>query len=241
MTRLDDTLERPSSRAPLPATSWTLLAEATSDHGDAARNELVARYYRPVRAYLGAIVRDSERTDELTQAFFEQVVLSGRLLRAADRQRGTFRALLKQALRNFVTDDHRRRQVATRRDVHPDGDTQGWDAIGDDVGQSAELDYHQAWVRALLDLALARVREACLSRGQEAHYQLFTGRYLSGSGVPPSWRELGAPLGIDEKAARNRTETVARHFRLVLRRMLIEETGSPGGAAAEAAALLEML
>jgi len=241
MTRDDDTLERPASRAALPPTSWTLLAEASGEQGDGARNELVARYYRPVRAYLGAIVRDSERTDELTQAFFEQVVLSGRLLRAADRQRGSFRALLKQSLRNFVTDDLRRRQVTSKRDVHPDGDTHGWDAIGDGVGQSAEGEYHQAWVRALLDLALARVRETCVARGQLAHFELFTARYMHESGEPPSWRDLGVPLGIDEKAARNRTETVARHFRLVLRRMLIEETGSPGGAAAEAAALLEML
>ena len=239
MTRLDDTLERPAARAPLPPTSWTLLAEATRD--GTARNELVSRYFRPVRAYIGAIVRDTERTDELTQAFIERIMLSGRLLQAADRQRGSFRALLKQALRNFVTDDLRRRQIASHRDVHPDSGTQGWDAIGNDVGQSAESEYHQAWVRALLDLALARVRETCLARGQEAHFQLFSGRYLSGSAEPPSWRELGAAHGIDEKAARNRTETVARHFRLVLRRMLIDETGSAGGAAAEAAALLEML
>ena len=241
MTRDDDTIERPGSRAALPPTSWTLLAEASGEHGDAARNALVARYYRPVRAYLGAIVRDTERTDELTQAFFERVVLSGRLLRAADRDRGSFRSLLKQALRNFVTDDLRRRQTATQRHVQPDSDTQGWDAVADAVGQSAETDYHQAWVRALLDLALARVRETCVARGQEAHFDLFTARYMHESAEPPSWRELGAPHGIDEKAARNRTETVARHFRVVLRRMLIEETGSPGGAAAEAAALLEML
>ena len=77
MTRDDDTIERPGSRAALPPMlSWTLLAEANGEHGDAARNALVARYYRPVRAYLGAIVRDTERTDELTQAFFERVVLS---------------------------------------------------------------------------------------------------------------------------------------------------------------------
>ena len=241
MARPDDTFERPGSRAALPPTSWTLLAEASGESGTAARNELVGRYYRPVRAYIGAIVRDGERADELTQAFFERVVLSGRLLRAADRERGSFRALLKQALRNFVTDDLRRIQTAGRRDVHPDGDARGWDEVTQRVAQSAELDYHQAWVRTLLELALAKVQATCLARGQAEHFDLFTARYLGASASPPSWRELGTPLGIDEKAARNRTETVARHFRLVMRRMLIEETGSPRGADAEAAALLEML
>ena len=241
MEHPDDTVERPVSGAALPPTSWTLLAEAAGDDPGGARDELVARYYGPVQAYVRAISRDPERTQDLTQAFFEHVVLSGRLLRAADRRRGSFRALLKQALRNFLTDDVRRRQLAVRREVHPDADTQGWDAVGASAVDSAEVAYHDAWVRALLELALARVRDTCTARGQDAHFRLFAARYLEPSAEVPSWRELGATIGVDEKAARNRTETVVRHLRLVLRRMLIDETGSASEADAELTALLARL
>jgi DNA-directed RNA polymerase specialized sigma24 family protein len=230
--------------AQFPSTSWTLLAEvrAGGEAAKAARDELVARYYRPVRAYLQAIVRDLEKAEELTQSFFERVVLSGRLIRAADPGRGSFRPYVKKALRNFVADDRRRRPLGGAPVVRPDDATQGWDAVTDQTQpRSAETEYHNAWVRALLEVALEKVRETCMARGQQDHFQLFVRRYMNETGEEPSWRDLGQPFGLDEKAARNRTETVARHFRLVLRRILVEETGSAEEATAEVSALLELL
>jgi len=241
MNRPSDTIEHAPGRAPLPPTSWTLLAEAVGEDGTKARTELAHRYFRPVRAYVGAIVRDTERADELTQAFFERIMLSGRLIQTADRTKGSFRALLKQALRNFVTDDGRRTQVATRREMRPDDDERGWDAVSGAVNESAESEYHDAWVRALLEHALDTVRQECRARGQEEHFELFAARYLHDGSEPPSWREIGRPRRLDEKAARNRTETVARRFRVVLRRMLIDEAGSTGGADREVAELLDRL
>jgi DNA-directed RNA polymerase specialized sigma24 family protein len=195
-----------------------------------------------MRAYIAAIVRDSEQADELTQSFFERIVLSGRLLKSADRTKGSFRPFVKQALRNFVTDHLRKGPPGGKHVVHPDGATQGWDAVTP-VTQppSAETEYHNAWVRALLEVTLQRVREACVARGQEQHFQLFLARYLNDSGEVPSWRDLGRPHDLDEKAARNRTETVARHFRLVLRQLLVQETGSVEAADAEVSALLALL
>jgi RNA polymerase sigma factor (sigma-70 family) len=235
---------RPGSKAVFPQTSWTLLAEACGADGAAARarEEFLTRYYKPVRAYLGSIVRDPERADELTQSFFERVVLSGRILRAADRSKGGFRPFLKQALRNFVTDDLRRQAAGPGPTVRPDAATRGWDSVTDGPSPpSPETEYHQAWVRNLLEIALTKVRDACAAKGQEHHFELFRGRYLSETEDQPSWRELGAPFGLDEKAARNRTETVARHFRLVLREMLAEDAGPGHGADEELAALLHLL
>ena len=65
--------------------------------------------------------------------------------------------------------------------------------------------------------------------------------YLCDAPEPPSWRELGTTVGIDEKAARSRTETVARHFRLVLREILREEAGTEESVDEEIAALLALL
>jgi hypothetical protein len=42
------------------------------------------------------------------QQFFVTVILSGRLLRSANRARGTFRPYLNQSTRNFLIDEHRR-------------------------------------------------------------------------------------------------------------------------------------
>lgn len=58
----------------LPQTSWTLLAAARGEGGEAvaAREEFVRRYYPPVHAYLAAILRDAVgpvEPEELTQGF----------------------------------------------------------------------------------------------------------------------------------------------------------------------------
>jgi hypothetical protein len=58
--------------------------------------------------------------------------------------------------------------------------------------------------------------------------RLFEARYLSDVELAPSWEELGARYGMDQKTARDRAATVARHFRLILRRMLRNEIAFPG-------------
>src|SRR6185503_6003199 len=105
-----------------PSTSWELLADASrrGDEWATARNELAERYYAAVRAYIAAITRNGVDPDDLTQRFFETVVLSGRLLQHADREKGRFRPYLKQSIRNFLVDEHRRQARALAADVHPD-------------------------------------------------------------------------------------------------------------------------
>jgi hypothetical protein len=96
-------------------------------------------------------------------------------------------------------------------------------------------------VCALLETALEKVRQICATRGQQEHFELFRGRYYGDAPDQPSWRELGERFGLDEKAARNRTETVGRHFRFVLREMLAAEAGSVEAVDEEIAALLALL
>jgi hypothetical protein len=71
------------------------------------------------------------------------------------------------------------------------------------------------------------VRALCLKRNQQVHLDLFESRYLSEAESAPSWEELGAPYHMDQKTARERADTVARHFRLILRRMLGNEITPP--------------
>ena len=124
--------------------------------------------------------------------------------------------------------DHYRRKRREGPQVHPDlaGD-EGWDAVVPARLPAAEAAFHCAWVRQILAEALTRVRAQCLKRKQQLHLDLFEARYLTDGDFPPSWEELGARYGIDQKTARARTDTVARHFRLVLRRMVRGEISMP--------------
>ena len=232
--------------ARLPSTSWTLLAAAgrSDEAAAAARAEVTARYYRPVHAYLTAIVRDPELARELTHGFFEQAILSGRLLARADRTRGPFRPYLKQALRNHVTDiwrrETRQKRQAAGPPVDPDSE-ENWEQRLTDARPEPDAAFHAAWVRALLDEAIDRVRSNCAVRGQTGHFALFAGRYLSTTGDIPSWKTLGAPYGLEEKTARSRAETVVQHFRGVLRELLRRDVETEQDVDQEIATLLALL
>ena len=168
------------------------------------------------------LVRDAEQAQELTQEFFARLSAPGSVLERAQKEKGAFHNYVQEALRHLATDHHRRRSKEALQ-AHPDQASDGgWEAMELPGLPAAEAAFHHAWVKLTLGEALARVRTLCLKRNQQVHLSLFEARYLS-EAPAPSWQELGARYGLDQKTARERADTVVRHFRLVLRRMLRHE------------------
>ena len=218
-------------RERFPDTSWTLLARARKqcDDGARAREDFAQRYYCPVRDFLLVLVQDAEQAQDLAQEFFTRLSGPGGLFDRANREKGTFRDYLRQALRNLVIDYHRRNRKEARQ-THPDqGSVGAWDDLDPQGFPAAETAFHHAWVKVTLAEALTQVRAVCRERKQEVHLQLFEARYLGEADRAPSWEALGLRYGMDQKTARGRADTVVRHFRLVLRRMLRNEIMVPGG------------
>jgi RNA polymerase sigma factor (sigma-70 family) len=226
-----------------PSTKWELLAEA-SPHGEqsaAALNEFADRYYAAVRAFIAAVARNPVDADDLTQRFFETVVLSGRLLTRVDRGKGSFRPYLKQAIRNFLVDEYRRQARSVNPDIRPDAVDEGWNTIVTDSSPGPDAELLRAWARSLVGMAVARLETICRENDQEQHFQLFTHRYLADPDHPPSWREVGAAFGLDEKIARSRAETAVRHFRVLLRNLVASDLGSEKGIDEELHAVISVL
>ena len=224
-----------------PETSWTLLAKAREqgDNGARARENFAQRYYRPVHEFLLILVQDADQAQDLAQEFFARLSGPGGVLEHARPERGAFRNYLQRALRNLVIDCQRRNRRETF-ETHPDQASAGsWDVMELPGFPAAEAAFHYAWVKVTLAEALVRVRALCLKRKQAVHLDLFEARYLGETDLAPSWEELGARYGMDQKTARDRADTVARHFRLVLRRMLRSEITAPGGSGQIAEAAID--
>jgi RNA polymerase sigma factor (sigma-70 family) len=205
-----------------PETSWTLLERAREEgnQGAHAREDFARRYYRPIFEFLLVIVRDSTLAEELTQEFFCRLSEKGRIFGHAEQGHGVFRTYLMSALRNLVIDHQRRVGPKEAKQEHPDQWSGGWDLVTRADLNTAEATFHNAWVQSTLADVLTQVRATCMARGQKAHLDLFEARYLADSQSPPSWQEIGERYGLDQKTARTRAATVARHFRLALRRTL---------------------
>jgi RNA polymerase sigma-70 factor (ECF subfamily) len=93
------------------ATQWSLVMMAhrgTVTSAGPARNELVIKYRRAIRAYLGAVLRNDHDADELTQEVILRL-LSGHFA-GASPEKGRFRNYLKTAVRNLVHTHWQQRQ-----------------------------------------------------------------------------------------------------------------------------------
>ena len=85
-------------------TRWSLVigTRADSDDGRAALETLCCAYRSPVAAYLRARGHPPSDADDMTQAFFEQL-LRRRMHAMADPGRVRFRGFLLASLRNFLS------------------------------------------------------------------------------------------------------------------------------------------
>jgi RNA polymerase sigma factor (sigma-70 family) len=135
-----------SQRLDSMTTRWSVVRrahQASIISAGQARNELVLRYSKAIRAYVRAILQDDGRADEVAQDAIVRL-LSGDFA-GADPNRGRFRDLLKVSVRNMARNhwakENRRRPAAV--DV---------DEIAGNDGSSDDPNWLASWRQNALDL-----------------------------------------------------------------------------------------
>lgn len=221
-------------RQSFQTTPWTAIEEVRAHEGGRGTEtsnrlvgELLSAYWKPVYCYLRRRGCDNEQAKDLTQDFFQEVVLGRELIRRADRTKGRFRTLLLRALDRYLISVHRkttaRKRLAPGRLI-PLDDT--------DIAQlpettghlnSEEL-FHYTWISGLLDRMLSEVHDECQRRDMATHWALFHDRVLQPimSGIePPAMEELCRRYGVDAPTtASSMIFTVKRRFAAALKRIL---------------------
>ena len=98
-------------------THWSVIdkiAEDGNNHDQVLINELLKKYWKPVYCFLRHKGHDNEQAKDLTQGFFEEVILGRELIKRADQARGRFRTFLLAALEQYLARVHRK-QTAKKR------------------------------------------------------------------------------------------------------------------------------
>jgi DNA-directed RNA polymerase specialized sigma24 family protein len=199
-----------------------------------ALEALTTRYWRPVYSFLRCQGHGHEDAQDLTQGFFQEIVLGRALFEKADPYKGRFRTYLLTALGRYVAGEHRRvqarKRAPSREILHLDMTdlhnlpAQGWSA-------SPDRAFTYAWAVDLLKRAMADVEADCRVAGREIHWKVFyerVARPILEEAEPPDLAAVCGRFGIaDEKTASNMVVTVKRRFRATIRRLL-EATLSPG-------------
>jgi DNA-directed RNA polymerase specialized sigma24 family protein len=212
-----------------PPTPTSSLFSKLQDYPEGpAMSEFVDIYFPAVRRFIGALVQKPEVVEDLTQKFFVSKILPGKVIRPFNREEGRFHNYLQQAIRNFLKDEHWGRNPRELESaIHPDGMEGGWEALPGIVLAAVQEDaFLMGYLQGLVSKALEQTRKTCREKRLHPHFELLEAFYFSDP--QPTWRDLGSAFNMDERTARNRAETAARHFKTNLKELVARETRSVG-------------
>jgi RNA polymerase sigma factor (sigma-70 family) len=189
-------------------TRWSLVQDAggASPHSSRALDELCRLYRPPVLAYVRGRGHGEAEAQDLTQAFFEQV-LRLRTHAAADPQRGRFRVFLLVALKRFLSNQlaaaHAEKRGGGIAPLSLDDDVAVADAPADpDTPEGA---FERAWANTVLRVALARLQSEAEAAGKAELFRALR-MFLLEAPEPAQYAQVAERLGL-----RRNTLAVAIH------------------------------
>jgi len=204
-------------------TQWTVLDQAAADPACPLTNELLQRYWKPIYCYLRRKGYDNDQAKDLTQGFFQEVILGRNLLRQADRTKGNFRTLVLTSLERYLCSEHRKR---TARKREPQGAhvpfTQDLAEAADlTVEMTPEDSFNYTWIASLLDTVFSEVEAYCTAHDLALHWKIFEDRVLQPiihETEAPSLADLCRKYSLDSpRKTSNMIVTVSRRLQATLR------------------------
>jgi RNA polymerase sigma-70 factor (ECF subfamily) len=217
---------------------------SSTAQSSAALEQLCRAYWQPVYAFVRRTVRNPEDALDLTQEFFADL-LRDRSFTRADREMGRFRSFLLGALKHFLADQHDRSK-ARKRGGHiefiPFDTVLAESRYGAGLESAAppEAQFDRGWALALLDRALARLREEFALSGRAALFDGLKG-FLTGDKPQASYAEAAAALRISEGAAKMTVTRMRQRFRAIVRQEIAQTVTTPAQLESELRAFVEAL
>jgi RNA polymerase sigma-70 factor (ECF subfamily) len=208
-------------------TSWSVVLKAGAGDTTGCR-EALARlcesYWYPVYAYIrrsGASATDAE---DLTQEYFARF-LEKRFLDHVRPERGRFRSFLLVSVRNFLHNERDRARALKRGGGERPLPLHGEDGEARYEREpvhavTPEVLFERAWVRAVLDRALARLEAESIGEHHGGRFARLR-PFLTGDGPDATYAEIATEWGVGESAVRVAVHRLRRRFGAVLR----EEVG----------------
>jgi RNA polymerase sigma-70 factor (ECF subfamily) len=208
---------------PFPSTAWSLILATQKGHRQPLE-ALIHQYWKPAYCFLRACgVASVEDAKDLTQEFFARLLEKDQFDRL-DPARGTFRAFLMRALKNFAIDARRRQRA--RGPVFALEECR--DADRRLRGGDPDEAFRTEWIRSVLQSALDELGR----RLQDRIFEVFRSYCLSDE-IAETYAQLGARLGMSESDVRNRISKCRRLLREIIREKVREYVRDDGEVEAE--------
>jgi RNA polymerase sigma-70 factor (ECF subfamily) len=233
-----------------PTTAWTALQEirqAPAAERTAQKNSFIVRYWKPVFGFLRAGSYTLEQAEELTQAFFVDL-LEGEDILGADPERGRFRTFLLTLLKRFLSDRFNPKRLP-RQAVFESHFVPIASLISDEdrsyeppTDETPDNVFMRKWARDLIEEVCQGVKDLFEKRGQPEYYELFTAAQEVIPGEEGTTQdELGARFGLTRDGVKYRLKIVKQAFLLRLRTEVRDQVGSDAEIDVEIGELLALL
>lgn len=203
------------------ATHWTTVlaaGEVDSPQADAALEKLCRAYWYPLYAYIRRRGISAANAEDLTQSFLVSL-LRRRSLRSVAREKGRFRTFLLAALDHFLADEWDKARALKRGGGHVFISLDEQDADGRYQAEpaapvSAEQVFDRRWALAVLDAAMARLRQE--HAGKPGHFDVLQ-KFLSEIASEGAYKGAGAELNLAPGAVRVAVHRLRQRYRELVR------------------------
>ena len=205
----------PTAGSEFHTTHWSVVLSASqkdSAHAGEALEKLCRAYWYPLYCYVRRAGHTPENAQDLTQEFFARL-LEKNSFALASRERGRFRSFLLTSLKNFLTNEYHRSARLKRGGCQSmiSFDTANAENryVAEPVDTATpETLYEQRWALALLENALARLRDEYAAHGRGPMFDLLKA-YVWGERNAVSYTEIAAQLDLTEEAVKRPSNVFA--------------------------------
>lgn len=220
-------------RARFVATRWTVVLTAgrsDSTHARAALAQLCQMYWYPLYAYVRRKGYSPPDAEDLTQAFFAQV-LEEHFISAADEAKGRFRSFLLTRLNHFLADEWDRlkaqKRGGGRRMIPLDGGTAETRYQVEPVDlRSPDKLFEYRWAVTLLERVFERLRQEYEADGKAALFGELKDSLAQARAAVP-YAGVSARVGLSEGALRVSVHRLRQRYRELLRAEIADTVSSP--------------
>lgn len=221
-------------RSPQFATTrWSIVVSAgrqSSPDSRRALESLCEVYWYPLYVYVRRRVADVNEAQDLTQAFFAEL-LEKNYVGSATPDRGRFRAFLLTALKHYLSKQWEKARAQKRGGgrVPISLDFQSVDSslrIEPASGLTPEQLYDQQWAIALLGQIMERLRTEFDKAGKADQFEELKG-FVIGDHAGKTYAEAAVGLNMTEAAARKAASRMRGRYRQLLREEIAQTVSDP--------------
>ncbi len=233
MSAAEGDLDLSGGPARFATTHWSVVLAAGDPEAPGSRAALAAlcaAYWYPLYAHVRRQGHPADRAQDLTQEFFARL-LEKDFLKGVDRGRGRFRSFLLACLRHFLSNEYDREAAQKRGGgrtllpIDPEAAEARYRRESAAAGSPEKL-FERRWAVALLDQALARLRQEFTEGGRGPLFDALK-VFLTGDRPPTTHEQVATRLGMTAEAVKVAAHRLRRRYRELLREEIARTVDDP--------------